>query len=39
MDINIIIRSFGQFMPYVFILMVFGLLVDMVCRAFTGRGL
>lgn len=33
---DIIATSFGQFMPYVFIIIVVGLVWDMVIRAFRG---
>lgn len=33
----IIANSFGQFMPYVFVIIVFGIVTDIVIRAFTGR--
>lgn len=34
---DIIATSFGQFMPYVFIIIVFGIITDIVTRAFEGR--
>lgn len=34
-----IINSFGQFLPYVFILCVVGIIFDMVISAFRGKGL
>lgn len=34
---DIIVTSFGQFMPYVFIIIVFGIVTDIVIRAFEGR--
>ena len=33
----IIAESFGQFMPYVFSIIVFGIFTDIVTRAFEGR--
>lgn len=33
---EIIVNSFAQFMPYVFIIIVLGLVWDMVLRAFRG---
>ena len=34
---EIILTSFGQFMPYVFVIIVLGIVTDIVIRAFTGR--
>lgn len=34
---EVIAASFGQFMPYVFIIIVIGLIWDFVIRAFGGR--
>lgn len=34
---EIIAKSFGQFLPYVFIIIVFGIVCDIVLRAFEGR--
>jgi len=34
---GIIVESFGQFMPYVFVIIVFGIITNIVFRAFEGR--
>ncbi len=34
---QIIAESFGQFLPHVFIIIVFGIITDIVLRAFEGR--
>lgn len=34
-----ILNSFGQFLPYVFVIIVVGMIFDMVISAFRGRGL
>lgn len=34
---DVIVESFGQFMPYVFVIIVFGIITKIVLSAFEGR--